>query len=41
MERLRKRAGKPDLPVWFVAFGSGRGWANGVANTRRATATWA
>ena len=24
MERLRKRAGKPDLPVWFVAFGSGR-----------------
>ena len=23
MEKLRKKAGKPDLPVWFVAFGSG------------------
>jgi hypothetical protein len=32
MERLRKRAGKPDLPVWFVAFGSGRSWAKGVAS---------
>ena len=31
MEALRKKAGKPSLPVWFVAFGSGRGWANSVA----------
>lgn len=35
MERLRKRAGKPDLPVWFVAFGSGRKWADGVANNAK------
>jgi hypothetical protein len=29
MEALLRRAGKPDLPVWFVAFGasSGRAWA--------------
>jgi hypothetical protein len=32
MDALRRKAGKPDLPVWFVAFGSGRGWANGVAS---------
>jgi hypothetical protein len=31
MDVLRRKAGKADLPVWFVAFGSGRGWANGVA----------
>ena len=41
MERLRKRAGKPDLPVWFVAFGSGRGWATASPARRRAIATWA
>lgn len=35
MERLRQRAGKPDLPVWFVAFGTGRSWANGVANNAK------
>lgn len=35
MEALRKRAGKPDLPVWFVAFGSGRGWAGSVANSAK------
>jgi hypothetical protein len=35
MERLRKKAGKPDLPVWFVAFGSGRGWAGSVANSAK------
>lgn len=35
MEALRKRAGKPNLPVWFVAFGSGRGWAGSVANTAK------
>ena len=32
MEALRRKAGKPDLPVWFVAFGAGRGWAGTVAN---------
>jgi hypothetical protein len=31
MDHLRRKAGKPTLPVWFVAFGSGRGWANSVA----------
>ncbi len=35
MERLRHRAGKPDLPVWFVAFGTGRSWAHGVANNAK------
>jgi hypothetical protein len=35
MDALRKKAGKPDLPVWFVAFGSGRGWANGVASAAK------
>ena len=31
MDALRRKAGKPDIPVWFVAFGSGRNWANSVA----------
>ena len=31
MDELRRKAGKPELPVWFVAFGSGRSWANNVA----------
>jgi hypothetical protein len=31
MDALRREAGKPDLPVWFVAFGSGRKWAEKVA----------
>ena len=35
MEKLRRRAGKPDLPVWFVAFGSGKGWANSVASSAK------
>ena len=35
MEALRKRSGKPDLPVWFVAFGSGRSWAGSVANSAK------
>lgn len=30
MDALRIAAGKPDLPVWFVAFGTGRGWADKV-----------
>lgn len=31
MDKLRFRANKPDLPVWFVSFGSGRPWAQRVA----------
>lgn len=33
MDQLRKRAGKPDLPVWFVAFGSraNHAWATTMA----------
>jgi hypothetical protein len=33
MDALRRRAGKPTLPVWFVAFGSGRSWARTIADT--------
>ena len=35
MDALRRKAGKPDLPVWFVAFGSGRGWAGSVASSAK------
>ena len=35
MEKLRKKAGKPELPVWFVAFGSGRSWAGSVASAAK------
>lgn len=35
METLRKKAGKPTIPVWFVAFGNGRGWASTVAATAK------
>ena len=35
MEALRRKAGKPDLPVWFVAFGAGRSWAGTVANSAK------
>jgi len=35
MDALRREAGKPTLPVWFVAFGSGRAWAGGVANAAK------
>lgn len=31
MNVLRRDAGKPNLPVWFVAFGRGKAWANNVA----------
>ncbi len=33
MNKLRAEAGKPDLPVWFVSFGSGRQWSNKQAET--------
>lgn len=35
MHTLRLRAGRPDLPVWFVAFGRGRQWANQIASAAR------
>jgi hypothetical protein len=35
MDRLRRQAGKPTLPVWFVAFGKGRSWAASVGTTAR------
>jgi hypothetical protein len=35
MDALRRKAGKPDLPVWFVAFGSGRSWGNSVASSAK------
>jgi len=35
MDALRRKAGKPNIPVWFVAFGSGRKWAEGVATTAK------
>jgi len=31
MDALRRKAGKPDIPVWFVAFGKGRKWADSMA----------
>jgi hypothetical protein len=35
MDELRRKAGKPTLPVWFVAFGSGRAWAGSVASAAK------
>jgi hypothetical protein len=35
MDALRRKAGKPNLPVWFVAFGGGRGWAGSVASSAK------
>jgi hypothetical protein len=35
MDKLRRKAGKPTLPTWFVAFGSGRGWAGSVASSAK------
>lgn len=35
MDDLRRNAGKTELPVWFVAFGDGRIWANKVAKTAK------
>ena len=33
MDALRRKADKPTLPVWFVAFGDGRAWAKEMART--------
>ena len=30
MDAVRIKASRPDLPVWFVSFGSGRNWAEAV-----------
>jgi hypothetical protein len=35
MDALRRKAGKPEMPVWFVAFGAGREWAHSTANTAK------
>ena len=35
MDALRRKAGKPTMPVWFVAFGGGRAWASDVANAAK------
>lgn len=35
MDQLRRAAGKSDLPVWFVAFGDGRGWAQDTVAAAR------
>lgn len=35
MDKLRRKAGKPTLPTWFVAFGSGRSWAGSVASSAK------
>jgi hypothetical protein len=35
IDALRKKADKPNLPVWFVAFGDGRAWAGNVANAAK------
>ena len=35
MDTLRRRAAKPNLPVWFVAFGSGRSWAGSVGDAAK------
>jgi hypothetical protein len=32
MDALRRAAGKPMLPVWFVAFGRGKDWAQKIAD---------
>jgi len=35
MDMLRHNAGKPEMPVWFVAFVGGRSWANSIAKTAK------
>ena len=44
MDALRKRARKPALPVWFVAFGGGKRWATDTAQAaaryRNMGVTW-
>jgi hypothetical protein len=35
MDALRRSAGKPDMQVWFVAFGGGKSWADKTAQAAR------
>ena len=35
MDALRRQAGKPEIPVWFVAFGAGREWALSTADAAK------
>jgi hypothetical protein len=35
LDTLRRDAGKPTLPTWFVAFGAGRAWADSVAEAAK------
>jgi hypothetical protein len=35
MDALRRSAGKPTLPVWFVAFGGGKAWADKTAQAAK------
>ena len=35
MDALRRKAGKPEIPVWFFAFGAGREWAVSTANAAK------
>jgi hypothetical protein len=41
LDALRREAGKPTLPTWFVAFGDGREWADSVADAAKHYRTWA
>jgi hypothetical protein len=33
MNKLRAKAGKPNIPVWFVGFGRGKGWTDSIAKS--------
>ena len=35
MDALRRQAGKPEIPVWFVTFGAGREWALSTADAAK------
>ena len=35
LDELRKAAGKPDLPVWFVGYGNGKKWAEKMAGSAK------
>lgn len=35
MDLLRRKISKLDIPVWFVAFGTGHKWANDMAKTAK------
>jgi hypothetical protein len=35
MDALRRSVGKPALPVWFVAFGGGKAWADKTAQAAK------